>query len=266
MTAAPSAWPVDGLTAWAGEWFDRQELKLREADAVRAMPWASVVCFEFDGDVRPPVMWGKAMSPALAVEIDVLPLLARVAPWAVVDPLAADRERGYLLLPDGGPTLSDVLPHDALPLWRNALASYARLQHAASVVVPELLAAGVTDLRPTAAADAVEWLADRDELHEVEAPHGLTPSEVERLREVAVPGARAVAALLSDAVVAPTVQHDDLQPSNALTDGRWVDWGDASVAHPFASLLTALDGRPAGPAGRRAPGRCARCTSACGPS
>jgi hypothetical protein len=37
-----------------------------------------------------------------------------------------------------------------------------------------------------------------------------------------------------------TVQHDDLQPSNVLADGRLIDWGDASLAHPFASLRTAL--------------------------
>ena len=45
MTASPAAWPVDGLEAWAGEWFRSRGLTLREADPVRAMPWASVVCF-----------------------------------------------------------------------------------------------------------------------------------------------------------------------------------------------------------------------------
>jgi hypothetical protein len=41
-----------------------------------------------------------------------------------------------------------------------------------------------------------------------------------------------------------------MSPSNALVRGLWLDWGDASVAHPFGSLLTALDGtsgRPGGP-------------------
>jgi hypothetical protein len=248
VTAPPAAWPVDGLEAWAGEWFARQGLTLREADPVRAMPWASVVCFEFDGDVRPPVVWGKAMSPALAAEIDVLPVLARAG--GVVEPLAADRGRGYLLLPDGGPTVADVHPHEAQPLWRRALEGYARLQHSSAPLVPELLGAGATDLRPVAAADAVAELAGRADLHQTGTEHGLTAEEVARLREVAVPGARAVAALLADAVVPATIQHDDLQPSNALVDGRWIDWGDACVAHPFASLLTALDGasgRPGGP-------------------
>ena len=235
--------------AWAGEWLSARGLRVREAVPVRAMPWASVLSIGLDGP-GPVVVWGKATSPALAVEADVLPVLARAAPGLVLEPLAVDRERGYLLLPDGGPTIGDVPPDEALPLWRTALSSYARLQHAATAAVPELLAAGAADLRPPAAADVVASLADRDDLHEVGVSHGLTPAEVDRLREVAVPGALAAADRLADAAVPATVQHDDLQPSNALVDGRWLDWGDASVAHPFASLLTALDGtsgRPGGP-------------------
>lgn len=40
-----------------------------------------------------------------------------------------------------------------------------------------------------------------------------------------------------------SVQHDDLSDGNVFSDGagfRFFDWGDASVAHPFGSLLVAL--------------------------
>jgi hypothetical protein len=248
--AVATARPVDGLTAWVGEWCAARGLVVREADPVRLMPWASVVCFELDGDPRPPVLWGKAVAPPMATELDLLPVLARLAPDAVLAPLALDRGRGYLLLPDGGPTVSDVPPGIALPEWRSAVTSYPRLQHLLAPHAAELLAAGAHDLRPDAAADAVEVLAGRDDLHDVGAEHGLTDVEVRRLREVAVPGARAVARLLADAAIPVSIQHDDLSPSNALLDGRWLDWGDAGVAHPFASLLTLLDGtsgRPGGP-------------------
>ena len=40
-----------------------------------------------------------------------------------------------------------------------------------------------------------------------------------------------------------TVDHQDLHPENVLATGpRFYDWGDAVVAHPFASLLVALGG------------------------
>jgi hypothetical protein len=242
--------PVDGLTAWAAEWFSARGLEVREADVVRAMPWASVVCFELEspsGAVE--IAWGKAMSPPMAVEIDLLPVLGRAAPYGVLEPLAADRGRGFLLLPDGGPTVADVHPDVALPAWRSALERYAHLQHSVTPYAEELLAAGATDLRPSAAADLVAELAARDDLHLLDGQHGLTRDEVGRLRELAVPGAQAVAAQLASAEVPATIQHDDMSPSNALLQGPWVDWGDASVAHPFASLLTALDataGRPGG--------------------
>ncbi|HYJ73986.1 MAG TPA: hypothetical protein VEV65_00220 [Kineosporiaceae bacterium] len=248
--SSPAAWPSDGLTAWVGEWCTARGLVIREADPVRSMPWASVVCFGLDGDPRPPVLWGKAAAPPMATEVDLLPALARLVPDAVLAPLAADRERGFLLLPDGGPTVNDVPPEDALSFWRTAVTGYARLQHRVAAHAGELLAAGAHDLRPDATADAVAELADRDDLHDVGGEHGLTDGEARRLREVAVPGARAVARLLADAAVPVSIQHDDLTPSNALLDGRWLDWGDASVAHPFASLLTLLDGtsgRPGGP-------------------
>jgi hypothetical protein len=244
------AWPVDGLGAWVGEWCAAQGLVIREADPVRAMPWASVVCFELEGPGGPSVVWGKAMSPPMATEVDLLPALARVVPTGVVAPLATDRERGFLLLPDGGPTVSDLPPAEALPAWESLVIAYARLQHAATPFAGELLAAGAHDLRPDAAADAVAGLAGRAELHNVGGEHGLTDDEAGRLRELAVPGARVVARLLAGAEVAPSIQHDDMSPSNALLDGRWLDWGDAGVAHPFASLLTLLDGsagRPGGP-------------------
>jgi hypothetical protein len=242
--------PLEALNAWAGEWFAARRFTVREADPVRAVPWASVVCFELEGERGPAVAWGKAMSPPMAVEIDLLAVLMRVVPGAVLEPLASDRERGFLLLPDGGPTVADLLPADALPAWRAALEGYARLQYDVAPYAGELLDAGALDLRPAAAADLVAMFAARDDLLLVGAPHGLTAEEKRRLREVAVPGAHAAATLLSDAEVPATVQHDDMSPSNALVAGRWLDWGDASVAHPFASLLTALDGasgRPGGP-------------------
>lgn len=249
-TSGPGAWPTDGLTRWVGEWCSARALVVREADAVRSMPWASVVCFGLDGDPRPPVLWGKAVSPPMATELGVLPTLARFLPESVVAPLAVDTQRGYLLLPDGGPTVNDIPPEDALAFWRSAVSAYARLQHAVAPYAAELLAAGAHDLSPDVAAEAVADLAARDDLHDVGGEHGLTDAEVRRLRDVAVPGARRVAELLTGAAVPATIQHDDLGPSNALLDGRWLDWGDAAVAHPFGSLLTLLDGssgRPGGP-------------------
>jgi hypothetical protein len=47
-------------------------------------------------------------------------------------------------------------------------------------------------------------------------------------------------ARLAEAGPEPTLQHDDLHSNNVFRDGRFFDWGDASVGHPFHSLLVAL--------------------------
>ncbi len=247
------AWPVDDLRAWAGEWFAARGLTEAGSTMPRAMPWASVVRFELDGPQGRSVVWGKAMAPGLRAEIDVLPVLARAAPGSVLEALQADRSRGLLLLPDGGPTVADLAADAALPVWRDALVALARLQHAAAAHVPGLLAAGAPDLRPAAAADAAAELADRDDLLQVEGEYGFSDGDLQRLRHVVLPRVReAGERFAAEALVPMTVQHDDVTPSNALVDGRWLDWGDASVSHPFGALLTALallggaDTRPGG--------------------
>jgi len=75
----------------------------------------------------------------------------------------------------------------------------------------------------------------------------ITAAEAHAVRHLVPLAARAARRLRGSAIPA-TVQHDDLQPSNVVGEGALIDWGDASVAHPFASLLTALSGSSGRPA------------------
>jgi hypothetical protein len=218
-------WPVDDLVAWA-------DLG-PPSRVVRRAPWASVVVWE-----RPESsVWGKAMCPGFAAECRILPLLARRRPDKVLEPRRVDPDRGLLLLPDGGPTIDTGLDAAA---WTDFIVGYAGLQQDLVGCEARLLAAGCVDLRPGA---AVQRLAQHMESGAVDH------------RQHLVDWLGAVADGLGDEIP-PTIQHDDLQPSNVLLDGRILDWGDASLAHPFASLLTALmpgnPRRPGRPAERRA--------------
>ena len=50
-------------------------------------------------------------------------------------------------------------------------------------------------------------------------------------------------ARLADGGVPASLQHDDLHDANVFVSGnrhRFFDWGDASVSHPFLSLLVTL--------------------------
>jgi aminoglycoside phosphotransferase (APT) family kinase protein len=67
----------------------------------------------------------------------------------------------------------------------------------------------------------------------------LEAAEIDRLRAFA-PAFGAMCEELAAVGVPETVQHDDLHHHNVFVrDGapRVIDWGDASIAHPFATLV-----------------------------
>ena len=94
------------------------------------------------------------------------------------------------------------------------------------------LAHGVSDLRLRALP------AYFDELLEVvDLP--LARDEIVRLRDFA-PRLSELCDELATCGVPETIQHDDLHHANVFADGnclRVLDWGDASISHPFASLV-----------------------------
>jgi hypothetical protein len=134
-----------------------------------------------------------------------------------------------LLLGDAGTVLSELgNPPEA---WLAVLPAYAELQRREVEHTAEHLAAGAPDLR-------LETLPERyDLLLTTDVP--LTPEEV-----AVVASFRPTFATWCDDLascgIADSVQHDDLHHNNLYVhrqDHRVLDWGDASVSHPFASLV-----------------------------
>jgi len=67
----------------------------------------------------------------------------------VLIPLAMDQARGWILLPDGGPTLGERTSGQELVDGLDAaLMPYGRLQRALEPEVGAMLAVGVPDMRP----------------------------------------------------------------------------------------------------------------------
>src|SRR5690606_3690517 len=146
--------------------------------------------------------WLKACGAGGRYEAGLTALLAQVAPEWTLQPLAVDIERGWLLLPDGGPDLRSTMPADpgaVVERWSTLLTEYAELQRRMADFGPHLQAVGVPDLRPEMAAERFRLLvAEHAEGELRERLLGSTPSLErgwERLRASDVPA---------------TVQHDDL--------------------------------------------------------
>jgi hypothetical protein len=195
-------------------------------EVTRERPWGSVGRIATDRGT----LWLKATAPATAFEAGIYAVLAEVAPEHVLAPVALDRARGWVLLPDGGRTLRDELTGDALvAAMANAMRGYARVQRAAAPRVDQLLTAGVHDMRP-------EVLPAR-----FDAALRFVPDELADRLGALRPQVLGWSEQLANAPGAASLDHNDLHPGNMLDGGsRFYDWGDAVVAHPFACLLMPL--------------------------
>jgi hypothetical protein len=234
-------------------------LAVEGIEVVRIQPWASAVRLETSGARGHTTLWAKTIAPLNRFEIDVLNVLETLDVPSLVRPLASNRERGFLLLVDGGPTVAslastgDVTGLDeqstdvALASWRAMLDRLGRTQRLSASSISRFLDAGCLDLRPRNAVNYFDFLVTNAYVKERFVTDGTTTSELADFGALR-PALESVANRLEMSSIAATIQHDDLGPSNVCLDGRVIDWGDASVAHPFASLLSAVgsntDNRP----------------------
>src|SRR5205807_2063451 len=150
--------------------------------------------------------------------------LGRLRPELVLTPLAVDLERRWMLLPDGGERLREVLKRERHPRrWLELAPLYAELQAAAAPAVGELIELGAPDYR-------LERLPELSE--KLGSALGLTGPSPERIAELCDE--------LTAVGVAETIQHDDLHDGNVFVrrDGGYAvfDWGDSCISHPFESL------------------------------
>lgn len=218
-------------------WVDAHARRTGPVENLRVRPWASV----WKVPTRDGLAWLKVMAPQTAFEGPLYEVLVRAAPDGVLHPLAADAHRGWLLLPDGGTSLAASLPRaEVLDALAGELRRYGVLQRAVAGHVDALLAAGVPDMR-------VARLPER--LDEACAAIRARTAGADRETVDAVAAlAPAVAAWCDELAALPgtaTIDHNDLHPHNVLVDARGhrtvYDWGDAAIAHPFASLLVPLE-------------------------
>jgi hypothetical protein len=150
-------------------------------------------------------------------------------PDRVAEVLGHDADRAWLLLADAGAPLRETgNPPEA---WLAALPGYAELQRGEAAHAGEHLACGVPDMRLGTLPGRYEDLVCRD------VP--LNTGEVQELRDFA-PRFADLCAELAARGVPSTVQHDDLHAANLYVQPdrrRVLDWGDASISHPFMSLV-----------------------------
>ncbi|HEX6290142.1 MAG TPA: hypothetical protein VFZ66_13190 [Herpetosiphonaceae bacterium] len=202
-------------------------------------PWSTVLRVPTSaGD-----LYGKAVMPALSHEAALTGALARWRPDCMVQPVAIDVERGWLLLPDAGATLRSLIesPED-LWRWHRLLPVYAEVQIEMSARCGKLLSLGTLDRRLTTLPAQYERLLSDTAALRVDQPDGLTSDEYRRLRDLAL-RLPAMCGALASYGIPETLHHDDFHDANIFVrDERLVfaDWAESCVSHPFFTPMVML--------------------------
>jgi hypothetical protein len=209
----------------AEEWI-RTYVEPVGVDEARERPWSTVVRVPLAGGET---AWFKACSAVQSFEPRLSAVLFSRWPDRVGEVIAYDEQRAWLLLRDAGAPLRTIgNPPEA---WLTILPSYAELQRGEATHASDHLRHGVPDLR-------IERLPARfEDVIREELP--LAGVDVARLRAF-LPTLVVLCAELAAADIPASIQHDDLHFGNVFVDGDVsliLDWGDASISHPFASAV-----------------------------
>jgi hypothetical protein len=180
----------------------------------------------------------------------VIDALARRWPRNVPAVVAADHDRGWMLMRDFGERSLDGEP---IARWQAANRTFATIQVACSADLEPWWRLGCPDLRiPILAAYMDRLLGDNAALR-IDEPGGLTTAAATRLREL-VPRLHDLWDELAAIPIPASIVQQDFRHGNLVMSGRsyvFYDWSDTVVSHPFFACCRFLDFVHRGPHPRR---------------
>ncbi len=210
-----------------------------ELEQIRSAPWSVVY--------RVPTAQGsfffKALCPALKNEPLITKQLALWQPDIVQSVLEIEPNKGWMLMPDGGTTLRQVLEENpTLNYWKKILPAYARFQQSMILHRQELLDLGVKDRRLSLLPALATKLVSGQNAMCIGQQDGLSLADYEMLVS-AMPKLQRLCEKLAQYDIPETLQHDDFHDGNIFLnpDGfKFFDWAESFIAHPFFTLVVTL--------------------------
>jgi Phosphotransferase enzyme family len=236
---------IEDARVWVAAQLARRGSRLTGGwEQPHARVWSSTIRFETtDGRV-----WFKVNGSGTAYEGGLVALLGELRPGLAPDVIAYDRARAWSLTQDGGPMLRSIVASDELwTYWEQLLPRYAEAQLALAQHRTRLLSSGTPHLAPVQLRSDFRRLLAELRVLPTESG-GLTTEQASAL-ERRLPTYDGWCAELATSPVPHSVQHDDLHSNNVCWPGkvddlssvRIIDWGDASVGHPFGTMLATLN-------------------------
>ena len=215
-----------------------------EWEQTHARVWSSTIRFETtEGRV-----WFKVNGPGTAYEAKLVALLDELRPGLAPQLLAYDEAVAWSMTRDGGPMLRSKAEPDALwGYWERLLPRYGESQLALATDHSRMRACGAPDRGPVQLPLEFGRLLDKLASRPIEQG-GLAQQQAAALEGV-LPAYEGRCAELAASPIPDSLQHDDLHSNNVgwpgemadLSSARIIDWGDASIGHPFGTMLATLN-------------------------
>ncbi len=236
---------IEDARVWVAAQLARRGSRLTGGwEQPHARVWSSTIRFETtEGRV-----WFKVNGSGTAYEAGLVALLGELRPGLAPDVIAYDRPRAWSLTRDGGPMLRSIVASEELwTYWEQLLPRYAEAQLAIAQHITPLLASGIPHLAPVQLR--LEYRRLLAELPVLPTEDGGLTTEQASALERLLPMYDDWCAELATSPVPHSLQHDDLHSNNVCWPGkvddlssvRIIDWGDASVGHPFGTMLATLN-------------------------
>lgn len=235
-TSLSERWATDAFRDELRDWCASVVGPITAMTQQKLRGWATVWRVETaDG-----VWFAKQNCAGQQIELRLMAALARLVPDRVIPVQAAGDE--FLLTPDQGEVFYETAGGD-LENWVRLAREAALLQRELVPHHAELMAIGMTQLRPE---EAVAYLSARLEQYAALAPgdpRRLAPEVADRLR-AHLPAVRRWAEQVAAVGLPMTLNHNDLHENNVFdVDGRlrFFDFGDALVTEPLGVMLIPLN-------------------------
>lgn len=216
----------------------RRSIRLTgEIEQPHMYPWSTVLRVSSSEGM----LFFKATAAETVYEAALTELLASLYPGCMPELVAVDPQRGWMLMRDGGePLRASIRPTKDITPWNPVVSRYADVQVGLAEHLVQILSLGVPDHRLVALPGLYTGLLEDEASLLVDQEKGLTPAEVQTLRDLR-PRLEQICSALAAFGIPESLNHGDFHDGQVLLrEGRitFFDWGDASVTHPFVSLRT----------------------------
>lgn len=225
---------------WIHDRLSEQDIYITgPVEQLHARPWSTVLTVPTDAGL----FYFKASAPVLRHEPALTQTLYRWCPDCMLNVLAVDLDRAWMLMPDQSPMLRALMQSKAdLAHWETILPLYAGVQKEMMPRAEELLALGIYDRRLSELPSLFEQLLEDRPALMIDQEDGLTGEQFRRIQALA-PRYAEMCTELAESKIPATLHHDDFHDANVFVPGgryAFSDWGESCLAHPFFTMLVTL--------------------------